>query len=355
MSGQADTPEPRRNHERLATRLAEGALELYGLRGARLDLLSGGFAQVYRVQTEPGERFVLRLYGLPRADEAALRADPRLRTGPGRRSPDTLRSQVSWLSALRRETGLLVPEPIPTLEGALVGRVSVERAQTGRHCSLARWVPGTHKSRDLSPADLELVGSFVARMHAHAERYPLPEPSALPRWDWSWPFGESAPLWEHGRAFYSEEEMGVFAAASRGVRGDLERLGEGRDVFGVVHRDLNLDNVVFCEGRVGVVDFDACGLGHYLLDLFRVRRAITTRHGDRLKPLWAAFLRGYEGTRPLARDPQGYLRTFATMQTVAAVNAHITALVASGGQRKRERDPRFLTNAVGLVRRMSAR
>jgi Ser/Thr protein kinase RdoA (MazF antagonist) len=180
MSGQADTPGPRRNHERLATRLAEGALEHYGLRGAHLDLLSGGFAQVYRVQTEPGERFVLRLYGLPRADEGALRADPRLRTGPGRRSLGTLRSQVSWLTALRRETGLLVPEPIPTLGGALVGRVSVEGARTGRHCSLARWVPGTHKGRDLSPADLELVGSFVARMHGHAERYPLPEPSALP-------------------------------------------------------------------------------------------------------------------------------------------------------------------------------
>jgi len=101
MSGKADTLGPRRDHGRLARRLAEGALELYGLRGVRLDLLSGGFVTVYRVEAGRGEKFVLRMYGLPRADEEALRADPRLRTGPGRRSPDTLRSQMSWLSALR--------------------------------------------------------------------------------------------------------------------------------------------------------------------------------------------------------------------------------------------------------------
>ncbi len=92
----------------LATRLAEGALELYGLRDVRLDPLVGGFVELYRVETGSGERFALRLYGLPRADEGALRADPRLRTGPGLRSAATLRSQMSWLAALRRETGLLV-------------------------------------------------------------------------------------------------------------------------------------------------------------------------------------------------------------------------------------------------------
>lgn len=337
----------------LERRLCEGALGLYGLRGAHLEPLVGGFVEVYRVRTGAGVDFVLRLYGLPRIDEAALREDPRLRTGPGLRSPDTIRAQLSWVASLGRETGLLVPEPMPTLEGSLVGRVSVEGMQTERHCALLRWVPGAHKGQDPSPEELTLLGSFVAEMHDHSERHPLPESAALPRWDHSWPFGDSAPLWEEGRRFYSEEEMAVFAEVARRSKEVLEGLGEGADVFGVVHRDLKLDNVVFHRGRVGVLDFDACGLGHYLLDLSRVRRTLASRHSNRLRALWDAFLKGYEGTRPLPEGHRGYLGTFAAMQTVAAVNRHVAAL-ASGAPRKRARDPRFLSNAVGLLRRMYA-
>jgi hypothetical protein len=41
------------------------------------------------------------------------------------------------------------------------------------------------------------------------------------------------------------------------------------------------------------------------------------------------------------------------MQTVAAVNRKV-ALLAPGGSRKKTRDPRFLSNAAELLRRMSA-
>ncbi|HEX5848005.1 MAG TPA: phosphotransferase [Rubrobacter sp.] len=337
----------------LTRRLCEGALGLYGLRDAHLEPLVGGFVEVYLVRTADGEDFVLRLYGLSHVDEAAMREDPRLRTGPGLRSPDTIHAQLSWVASLGRETGLLVPEPMLTSEGSLVGRVSVEGMQTERHCALLRWVPGLHRAKDPSPEDLSLLGSFVARMHDHSERHPLPEPVALPRWDHSWPFGDSAPLWDEGQRFYSEEDMGVFVETARHSKEILEELGEGADVFGVIHRDLKLDNVVFHRGKAGVLDFDACGLGHYLLDLCRVRRNLTSTHPNRLRELWNAFMGGYEATRPLPEGHRGYFGTFAAIQTVAAVNRQV-ALLATGGPRKKTRDPRFLSNAVGLLKRMSA-
>jgi len=353
MSGGRGTLEETRTIKPLTRRLCEGALGLYGLRDAHLEPLVGGFVEVYLVRTADGEDFVLRLYGLSHVDEAAMREDPRLRTGPGLRSPDTIHAQLSWVASLGRETGLLVPEPMLTSEGSLVGRVSVEGMQTERHCALLRWVPGLHRAKDPSPEDLSLLGSFVARMHDHSERHPLPEPVALPRWDHSWPFGDSAPLWEEGQRFYSEEEMGVFVETARHSKEILEELGEGADVFGVIHRDLKLDNVVFHRGKAGVLDFDACGLGHYLLDLCRVRRNLTSTHPNRLRELWNAFMGGYEATRPLPEGHRGYFGTFAAIQTVAAVNRQV-ALLATGGPRKKTRDPRFLSNAVGLLKRMSA-
>lgn len=278
-------------------RLAEAALDGYGLRDARLQLLRQEFVQVFRAVSRSCGEFVLRLYIPPRSGEEACGLGPRSSTSGRLRSPEVLLSQASWLSALGRETGLLVPKPVPTSDGSLVGHVSFERLplrrallrrawrkyrdafppdHPGRHCVLLRWVSGEQKE-DLTLREASRLGSFVARMHRYSERYPVPADATLPRWDWEWPFGDSAPLWNEGRTFYSEARMAVFEETARRVRKDLGSLGYGSDVFGVVHRDLNLRNLVFREGEVGAIDFDLCGMGHYLLDLATTRASVTQR------------------------------------------------------------------------------
>ena len=331
-----------------AWRLAEAALERYGLRDARLERLRHGFTQVFRVVSPTGDEFALRMYGLPPADVPA--SDVRVRTGSALRSPETLRQQLAWLYALRRETNLHVPEPIRTADGSLVGHTSVRGIAETRHFALLRWVSGIHKQEDLTPEDLALVGSFMARLHDHAERYSGGEEAALPLWDWHWPFGESAPLW--GGAFYSPEQMEVFEEVARRVRRDLQEIGYGRDVFGPIHRDLNLRNIVFQNGTVGAIDFDLCGFGHYLLDLAATMTLapLQPRHEDRIEPMREALLEGYQRERPLPENYRKHLETFNVMRRVAAVNRQIE-LLSSPATSREARGRRFLTNSVTWLRR----
>jgi Ser/Thr protein kinase RdoA (MazF antagonist) len=119
------------------------------------------------------------------------------------------------------------------------------------------------------------------------------------------------------------------------VREDLERLGYGPETFGVVHRDPKLENLVFEGERLGAIDFDLTGLGHYLFDLKVFRRSLEHRHPDRLGPLWEAFLGGYEGGRPLPEDLERCLLTFDVMQKVAAVNRSLAILGSVDGDRRR--------------------
>ena len=99
--------------ERAAT-LAELALGRYGLRDARLRPLGhGGFKRVFLVAPPTRGRFVLKTYGAPPGMGEGERSDPRYRTEWGLRSPETLHAQLLWLSALRSETDLAVPEPVP--------------------------------------------------------------------------------------------------------------------------------------------------------------------------------------------------------------------------------------------------
>ena len=345
-----------------AEAMAELALGRYGLRGTRPYLLSHGFKQVFLVESRSHGRFVLRMYGMPPKAGEAERSAPRYRTGLGLRSRETLRAQLSWLSALHRETDLAVPEPVPQPDGSLVGEVSFAdlpplrgllRRVSAQHrelyrpdhpprrFALLRWLPGANR-KEPDAADLSRVGRLAAGLHDHAERYDSPDASALPCWDWNWPFGVSAPLWERGEAFYSTGEMAVFEEVARRVRGELQDLGHGSGVFGPMHRDLTFRNLLFGSRQegAGATDFDQCGLGHYLFDLSVVLRS--------LRPLWRragypelaedrareALFEGYDSVRDLPTEHERRLGAFDAMQRVAAVNRalELRASPAASGQ-----------------------
>lgn len=337
------------------TTLAEMALERYGLRGARLHQLTQGFARVFHVVCSTREEFCLRMYELPADGEYASRSDARVPAPPpGRPSLEQLRAQLLWLSALARETPLLLPELVPAVDGSLMAYVSSEGAeesqQPGRQCVLLRWVPGTHKREGLSLEDVSVVGSLVAGLHNHAQRHALQGPSMFPRWDWHWAFGEAVPLWKEGEQFYTASEMAIFGSAAQRVGEDLQELGYGRDAFGPIHRDLHLGNLVFDGSRVGVIDFDLCGLGHYLLDLAVLLNALrlSALRSQRPDPFWKmreTFFETYEQEISLPDGYRKYLMTFHAMRHVARLNRELRVL-SSEANRHRASGPHVLRNVV---------
>ncbi len=297
--------------KRLQEQLARNALGQYGMADARLGLIGFHHKErklVFKVTASGEEEYLLKMYPPPRSKGKAERY-----------SEAALRSQLLWQSALRREAGLSVPEPVATSEGSLTSRASAKGAKS-RVCALARWVPGEQKApAKLTPEDLRLIGSHTARLHRHAEGYSAPEGFLRPLWDWNRTFGRSAQIWERGREFYSASEMAIFSDAAEFARRDLRALGTGRDVFGLVHHDIQAKNLVFDGERVSAIDFESCGWGYYLFDVALISLRLE-RQGDRHAGLHDALLEGYRQARPLSERHQGYLETFAVMRIVGRLN-----------------------------------
>jgi hypothetical protein len=122
----------------------------YGLRDARLRLLSHGFKEVFLVESRSRGRFVLKTYGTPPEVGEEGRSDPRYRTGPGLRSPETIEAQLHWLSAWGARPTWRCPSPCP--------------------CPTARWSAGS-----LSPT-CRRCAPCSAGVGPHRELYPPNHP-----------------------------------------------------------------------------------------------------------------------------------------------------------------------------------
>lgn len=309
---------------------AKAGLEQYGIRDARFALLKEGTNQrklIFRVESPSQGRFVLRVYKLSRPSE-------------------NLRPELLWLQSLRREMPLSVPEPIPAVDGSLISYTSPKWASEPLRCVLLRWLPG-EKKIDPSATELSLAGSHVARLHRYCEQPGVPEGLTFPyAWDWDWVFGEAVPLWNKGASVYSRRDLEVFRVTAERVWQDLQELGKDSNVFGIVHRDLHLNNFLFHNEKAYVIDFEVCGWGYYLFDL-TVTLSSLKSHGA---PLQAAFLEGYQRERPLTKDCWRYLKTFMAMRVVQRVNM----VLRWKDHTRQEWGPRHLSGSVEWLKEFVA-
>ncbi|MDQ3928719.1 MAG: phosphotransferase, partial [Chloroflexota bacterium] len=169
------------------------------------------------------------------------------------------------------------------------------------------------------PDLLVKVGRYMAELHNHSESFTPPPGFQRPRWDRNRLFGAGSVLHmtDAGR-YFSRAELKLFEAAAERVGRTMQRLGEGRDVFGLIHADLHNRSYLFHEDQVSAIDFSDCGWGYYLYDM-----AITLgelKHREDYPALHAAFLAGYRQARPLSEQHEGLINTFMVARRMDLVN-----------------------------------
>ncbi|HEX2619503.1 MAG TPA: phosphotransferase, partial [Phototrophicaceae bacterium] len=177
--------------------LAREALIYYGLNFAAPELLNYSNNAVYHVHAGT-HRYVLRIHR------------------PGHKHLAWIRSELAWLSALRRDTDLRVPEPAaPIYTGTLPGVMEPVYAV------LFRWLPGEAVSpQTMTTEQARQTGIFAAKLHNHSQSYQLPDDFARPRLDYDGMFGVNSPYYpgEPGEALLTDSQRAVMTAAQAQIK-----------------------------------------------------------------------------------------------------------------------------------------
>ena len=286
--------------------LARVALEAYPLSGLRVRLQAHRYNTTFRVVAPGGDQYLLRI---PRASQISLEA---------------AHSELLWLAALRKETPLLVPEPVPNREQSLLTVATCPGVPEPRFCVLFRWIEGRFLYRGLTPAHLFQVGDLMACLQDHAAHWTPPVGFTRPRVDnlevlRRGPADDFNPAIAERvirtiTALGTPEAAALVSVAIQKVWATLRELGQGPDVFGLIHADLHHRNFLFHQGIASAIDFDDCGYGHWLYDLAVPLTALQRRPDYRA--LREALLMGYRRRRSLSAEQEGLLDTFMALRRI---------------------------------------
>jgi len=282
------------------TRLARKALDGYGLGDAELTWQPETKDSVFRVS---------------KSDEEGSRTYA-LRIGHTERSVDQLHREIGWLTALSRDTELAVPEPVLAMDGELVRRVGIAGVPGFRSCVLLRWVRGQPLDADPEPGGLRRAGAFVGELHRHGAGFRWPDELAAPRREL---INVADDISRVALARHLDATgVAAFEAGIEQVRAALAGLGEGTDVAGILHGDLELRAIRVRANRIGGVGFDRCGWGYFAADVARL--FVGLRGRSEAEALRAAFLDGYREVRPIADDVIARLPAFDAVRAIDEIS-----------------------------------
>ena len=149
----------------------------------------------------------------------------------------------------------------------------------------------------------------MAQLHQHAERFVVPAGFTRSRWDYEGLRSKTLGTdLEQSWAHLSREDRVLLDAIGEKVQRTMQALGEGREVFGLIHADFYERNYLFSHGEVHAIDFDGCGWGYYLFDIGVAFSTLLARPD--YSDLRQAFLAGYRRVRPLSPSHEALLDTF---------------------------------------------
>ena len=231
--------------------VALAALVRYPLPDGRLTFLTHGENTTFRHDSAVGRHLV--------------RVHRPHRHGRNVDSAAAIRSELTWLRAIRTDTELSVPEPLDARDGALA--VEASAAGETRICSVLRWMDGRIREASAHPVHLHRLGGAMARLHDQADAWTPPTDFVRIRWDHDTFFGDVM-------VYGNTPARGCWALLQAEVRTRFEevaaRMAEIMPAVGgvgLIHADLHLGNALFHRGGVRLIDFDDCGTGARLYEL----------------------------------------------------------------------------------------
>lgn len=237
---------------------------------------------------------------------------------PGYHDPDELYGEVLWQARLRNDTDIRLAAVIRGKDCQLIQAVTI--GGNKYYLTMFEFVPGKvlgNLSKDDLYYYMEKIGEITAKLHNHVLHWK--ESAKLKRFTWNYEdlIGSNARWGNYTEMKnLTEEEVTSYTQATQIIEKRLNNYGKGEQRYGLIHSDLNLNNILIDGDDIYVLDFDDCGFGWFMYDL---STTVLEYFGETLQSCLASLLSGYEKYRTLSKSDREELETFIILRKIVRV------------------------------------
>lgn len=218
-------------------------------------------------------------------------------------------SELEWLTALQHLPGLRAVRPVAGRDG-LVSEIDGRFIVGFALIAGQELQPGDELSRWFAP-----LGEITARLHLQARGWSASPGFTRKHWNLETILGPD-PHWGDWRLApgLEAEGLAVLERATAALSRDLQAYGTGPEVFGLIHADLRLANLMVDDQGLLAIDFDDCGFGWWVYDLASALSFIET--DPRVPDLIARWCDGYAGITPLRAEDRAMIPALIFLRRV---------------------------------------
>ena len=274
---------------------AKAAVMLYALDNVsfRISGLGFDFANILFFLEAEDTRFTLRLH----------------RAGT---SIHEIRSKIYWLETLWNKGRVKTLSAVAGRDGEMLQCIT-PNALPSRYATLYDWISGETLSAlsaaEKTPELIRGLGNMVGRMHFVSETLELPHWFTRPHYDINWIISKVEKALESNHTDTSAEAFAKLSSLSSRFSRFVAEQGEGRDVFGLIHSDLEPHNIIVSDGQPCPIDVREFGFGYYLSDILTLSRHFSEDEQT-------IFFEGYQEIRSLPTDYHKQLALFEELHTL---------------------------------------
>lgn len=220
-------------------------------------------------------------------------------------------AELEFINHLKASTDLNFAAPIVNASGEFFTVIDNPVMGKPLMSVLFSWLEGEELGAEPTEEQLFALGVAMAKMHDAAAGFELSSAAELPNLrDVLW-LTENQLTTEQSK-LSNDEKILVHAALTK-IDGVIEGLFE-RDSQRVIHADLHGWNLMWNEGALSIFDFDDCGIGLPIQDLYTALYYLDTPEQD------AVLKAGYASVRPIPEHTEFEAKALLLQRRIILLN-----------------------------------
>ena len=258
-----------------------------------IESINHEYNSTFAVRCADGTRYALRInINSPRSAANAL-------------------AELEFINHLRGNTDLNFASPIANRSGDFFTEVANDEIGKPLLSVLFSWLEGEELGDEPTEEQLFALGSAMAKMHDAAAGFELSAGAELPNLrDVLWLTDD---LLTTEVSKLSAEDKALVQSALNKIDGAIEGLFE-RDSVRLIHADMHGWNLMWHDGEVSVFDFDDCGIGLPIQDLYTALYYLDTPEQD------VALKAGYASVRPIPEHTEFEAKALLLQRRIILLN-----------------------------------